>query len=204
MTNSDSKTFHGLTVAHSLPDGTIAFGQIKNSLSGTSLSGNWVLSQIEHDAISSVCRSHIVVSNKETLKLIEQVSNQSFYYGEFNALISSIQSAENALRIQWDEHLLENPKKAKTLVPPAWANWKNALTIEDPISSLVNSGRSAHPDSTPDDMKSLIALARMVRHVLDVWRDLEDSRFSRKFLNISKVEPRIWPPDWNLSERGSK
>ena len=98
----------------------------------------------------------------------------------------------------------ENPKKVKTLVPPKWANWVNVLEIEDPIRSLVNSGRSAHPDSTPEDMKSLIALARMVRHVLDQWRDLEESRFARKFLEASKADPALWPTNWEIDEMGTK
>ena len=204
MSHFDLGTFHGLVVAHALPSGKIAFGQVKNSLSGTSLSGNWIFSQDESDAISSVCRSHILVSTKGTLKLIESTSSQNVFYGDFDALVSSIQSVENDFKREWDAHLAENPKKAKTLVQPAWPNWQHNLRIEDPISSLINAGRSAHPESTPEDMKALIALARMVRHVLDIWRELEDSRSSRKFLEISKEDPRMWPPLWNIAERGSK
>ena len=204
MTNLNLDDFHGITVAQLLPDGTLTFGQVKNSLSGTSLSGNWHFSQNESDAISSVCRSHIVVSTQATLSQIEKASNQTIFYGDFAALVTSIQIEENELRSEWEKHLLENPKKAKTLVEPKWANWKNELNIADPVSSLIKSGRSAHPDSTPGDMKSLIAMARMVRHAIELWRDLEDGRFSRKFLNISKEDPRLWPPSWSVSQRGSK
>ena len=202
MTYLELGAFHGLVVAHTLPDGKIAFGQVKNSLFGTSLSGNWIFSRNESDAISSVCRSHILVSTKATVNLIESTSSQKVFYGDFDALVSSIQSLENDFKHEWESHLSKNPKKAKTLVQPAWPNWRNRSTIDDPISSLINAGRSAHPDSTPEDMKALIALARMVRQVLDIWRELEDSRFSRKFLEISKEEPRLWPPNWNVSEQG--
>ncbi len=204
MSDSELGAFHGLVVAYTLPDGKIAFGQVKNSLSGTSLSGNWIFSQNESDSISFVCRSHILISTKDTLKLVESTSSQNVFYGDFDELISSIQSLENDFKREWDSHLLNNPKKAKTLVQPAWPNWKNSLKISDPISSLINAGRSAHPDSTPEDMRALIALARMVRQVLDIWRELEDSRFARKFLEISKDEPKLWPPGWNINERGSK
>jgi hypothetical protein len=204
MTKHDLDKFHGITVAQLLPDGNLSFGQVKNSLSGTSLSGNWIFSQDDSDAVSSVCRSHIVVSTEATLRQIEKVSSQSIFHGDFAALVASIQTEENKLRSDWEKHLLDNPKKAKTLVEPNWANWKNELNIEDPVASLIKSGRSAHPDSTPDDMKSLIALARMVRHVIEIWRDVEDGRFSRKFLSISKEDPRLWPSSWTISKRGSK
>jgi hypothetical protein len=204
MTTFDSSKFYGLTVAQLLPDKCIAFGQIKNSISGTSLSGNWVFSQNEPDSISSVCKSHILISTKEALGSIEKNSNQTIFYGDFNELVSSIKSQEKDLKNEWEAYLLENPKKAKTLVSPSWANWSNALSIQDPIGSLSKSGRSAHPDSTPEEMKSLIALARMARQVLDIWRELEDSRVSRKFLEASKPDARLWPPDWAISERGPK
>ena len=118
--------------------------------------------------------------------------------------MSSIQTLEKNFRTEWETFLEGNPKKAKTLVPPKWSNWSNVLEIEDPIRSLANSGRSAYPDSTPDDMKSLIALARMVRHVLDQWRDLEDSRTARKFLEASKAEPALWPTNWHIAEVSPK
>jgi hypothetical protein len=204
MTSLALDDFHGITVAQLLLDGTLAFGQVKNSLSGSSLSGNWVFSQDDSDAISSVCRSHIVVSTEATLRQIEKASSQRIFHGNFGALTASIQTEENKLKIEWEKHLLENPKKAKTLVEPNWANWNNELNIEDPVTSLIKSGRSAHPESTPDDMKSLIALARMVRHVIDLWRETEDSRFSRKFLSISEEDPRLWPPSWTISQGGSK
>ena len=204
MTNLEQVNFHGLTVAQLLPDGRISLGQVKNAFSGTSLSGNWIFDIDNSDEISSVCRSHILIATQPTLELIRESCNQSVFDADFNELVSSIQSEEIKLRNEWDAHLLENPKKAKTLVQPTWANWENALAIEDPISSLNNLGRSAHPDSTPDDMKSLIALARMTRYVLDIWRELEESRFSRKFLSVSKEDPRLWPPNWKISERGSK
>ena len=204
MTNLELGKFHGLTVAQLLPDGQISFGQVKNALSGTALSGNWVFAQNMSGEISAVCRSHILVATQQTVELIRKTSNQIIFHGDFNELLASIQSEEIELRTEWDAHLLKNPKKAKTLVEPTWANWENALAIEDPVSSLNNLGRSAHPDSTPDDMKSLIALARMTKYVLDIWRELEESRFSRKFLNVSKEDPRLWPPNWRISEQGSK
>jgi hypothetical protein len=204
MTNFELEKFHGLTVAQLLPDESIAFGQVKNSLTGTSLSGNWLFSQKDSDAISSVCRSHILISNMVTLERITRSSSQNIFYGNFDDFVSSIKSDEENLRIEWEAHLQENPKKAKTLVSPTWANWKNTLSVEDPIGSLIASGRSAHPDSTPDDMKSLIALARMARHVLDIWRELENSRISRKFLKGSREAERLWPHNWQIERLRSK
>jgi hypothetical protein len=202
--NSDTTTFHGLVVAHVLPDESLAFGQVKNSLLGTSLSGNWIFSKDDSDGISSVCRSHILIATEEVLGIIENVSSQSIFYGDFNELVSSIQSLERDLKESWEKHLLENPKKTKTLVEPNWSKWMNVLEISNPIESLTQSGKSAHPDSTPDDMKSLIALGRMARHVLDNWRELEENRVAKKFLKLSQVEPRIWPPNWVISERETK
>ncbi len=204
MKCSNLNRFHGIAVAHLLSDDSIAFGQVKNSLSGTSLSGNWIFTSSDHEEISSVCRSHILISNSETLRAVEKNSDHSFFFGDFKNLMSSIQSLETNFRAEWESFLEGNPKKAKTLVPPKWANWANPFEIEDPISSLANSGRSAYPDSTPEDMKSLIALARMVRHVLDQWRDLEDSRIARRFLEASKAEPALWPANWEIAEVGPK
>lgn len=204
MTVSGSNIFHGVTVAYLLPGERIAFGQVKNSILGTTLSGNWIFSKDDSESISSVCRSHILVSSKETLSVIENFSNQSVVFGDFDELIASIKLLEEDLRNAWVGYLEENPKKAKTLVPPKWANWLSDLTLDDPIQSLTKSGKSAHPDSTPEDMQSLIALARLVRYALDNWRELEENRFTRKFLHTSKEEQQLWPPNWNLSHRGQK
>jgi len=204
MTISGASMFHGVTVAYLLPNESIAFGQVKNSMSGTTLSGNWIFSKDESESISSVCRSHILVSSKETLNFIESISTQSFAFGDFDELVSSIRHLEDVFRKEWVGYLAENPKKAKTLVPPKWATWLSHLSIDEPIQSLNKSGRSAHPDSTPVDMQSLIALARMVRYVLDIWRELEENRFSRKFLQSSKVNPQLWPPNWDVTDRSEK
>lgn len=204
MTNLELNSFYGLTVAQLLPDKSISFGQVKNTFSGTSLSGNWVLEQNDSDAISSVCRSHILIASKETLGAVEKATSQQIFFGDFNELLISIQAEEQNFKSEWEAYLLANPKKAKTLVPPNWANWSNELSVNEPIESLNRLGRSAHPESTPDDMTALIALARMVRHVIEIWRDLEDSRKSRKFLTSSSEDPRLWPPNWRISERGVK
>lgn len=204
MEGSSLNRFHGITVAHLLSDDSIAFGQIKNSLLGTSLSGNWIFSTSDMHAIASVCRSHILISNNETFNAIEKKSDQTIFYGNFSDLVSSIQALEANFRTEWESFLVANPKKAKTLVTPKWANWENVFEVEDPIRSLSNSGRSAHQDSTPEDMKTLIALARMVRHVLDQWRELEDSRVARKFLEASKAVQSIWPNNWEIIEMDPK
>jgi len=194
---------YGITVAHLLSDQNIAFGQIKNSISGTSLSGNWVFSSKQRNEITSICRSHILISNLKTRRALEAISKVDFTFGDFPYFLTCVKDEELNLKNEWEAHIFENPKKAKTLVTPVWPSWQTDLSIEDPIQALTRSGKSAHPDSTPDDMKSLIALARIVRHALDNWRDLEDIRIGRKYLGLSKGEPRLWPPAWEIKVCGS-
>ena len=204
MIEQNQDKIYGITVACLLPDGTIAFGQVKNTLSGTSLSGNWVFSIDQFEAIISVCRSHILIADEETCRALETTSGLKFLFGEFSDFVNCVKGAEKRLKDEWEEHVLENPKKTKTLVPPVWPHWHNDLTIHNPIQALSNSGKSAHPDSTPEDMKSLIALARIVRHALENWRSLEDMRVARKYLDIAVGKQKIWPTDWKISERGAK
>jgi|UPI00048AFDFA hypothetical protein len=195
---------YGITVACLLPDGTIAFGQVKNTLSGTSLSGNWVFSVDQFDAITSVCHSHVVIADEETRRALEAISGLNFLFGEFGEFVNCVMESEKRFKDEWEEYLVKNPKKTKTLVTPVWPHWHDDLSIDNPIQSLSNSGKSAHPDSTPEDMKALIALARIVRHALDNWRSLEDMRVARKYLDLSVGEQKFWPSDWKISEGGTK
>lgn len=204
MKDRQSIEFCGITVACALSNETIAFGQVKNSLSGTTLSGNWIIDADDARGLSSLCRSHVLISDVDTFNSIQTALNDELYFGDFNELVSSIKSLEKEFRDEWDRYLFENPKKAKTLAEPRWLTWPHVLDINYPVQSLVKSGKSAHPDSTPEDMRSLIALARMVRQVLDNWRFLEDQRSVRKFLETSNQLPRLWPPSWKIVQGASK
>lgn len=204
MKDQEANGFYGIVVACAVDSKTIAFGQVKNSLSGTSLSGNWIIDVNDPHGMGSICRSHVLISDVSTFNSIQTALKDEVYFGEFNELVLCIKSAEKEFRDEWENYLSENPKKAKTLVEPSWLSWPNILDINYPVESLVQSGKSAHPESTPEDMRSLIAMARMVRQVLDNWRSIEEQRTVRKFLKTSNELPRLWPPGWKIIQGVSK
>ena len=186
----------GAVVCWALSRDQLAFGQIKNSLSSTSLSGNWVIEIDDVSAIESICRSHVLISNDLVFQKLKNSGAGNINRGDLHDFLSRSTQVQSEVDQQWRQHLVANPKKVNSLVAPNWPNWLEGIDLSLPIETLTRNGKSPHPDNTPEDMKDLIATARVVKSVLDNWRDIEEQRYSKKFLEISKLEIRLWPPGW--------
>ena len=57
-------------------------------------------------------------------------------------------------------------------------------------------GKLATPLGTPDEMKRLISAARLLRHLIDMWRLDEQERSNRKYIQGKEADTTILPKAW--------
>ena len=106
------------------------------------------------------------------------------------------EDAEQALVETWVAYRDEEPKKRAKLKPLAARTWPAVGEDGDAAKILKRVGRSPYPDSTPTNMRDIIALARLVGYVMETWYDLEAERISRAYLNEGDTTRRLYPPEW--------
>lgn len=157
-----------------------------------SLSGAWKVSKNDSETLANLCANHIVINNKA----IPPDLALGIQFAELHLLVRSIDEISGDLVAAWESYLASDPKKKNLKRPssPTLPILKGSNYDAEKILSLL--GKAGITNETPEDMRELISLSRVVLYLLECWIETEAQRTSRKYLGPNPKNPRQFPSDW--------
>lgn len=186
----------GIATLNAAPKGRLAIQHVTLNFEGATLTGSWLLGGVELANTQPLITQWIPVGDAEGLKTAAKVLGSELSSGSLVELVVMCRSAEFELRKQWESHRAEDPKKREKLVPIPEIRWPDLHNHEEPASALQSIGITPHPTNTPEEMRSPLALARVVQYIGNCWTDLETQRTTRKYLLSHSLPREILPGPW--------
>jgi HPt (histidine-containing phosphotransfer) domain-containing protein len=186
----------GIATLNADSRGGLAIQHVALNIEGATLTGSWLLDGAELASTQPLITHWIPVGDAEGLKVAANVLGGELPSASLAELVAMCRSAESEIRQQWDSHQAEDPKKREKLVPIRQVAWPEIDGHEQPARALETIGVTPHPTSTPREMQTPLALARLVQYIGNCWAELETQRTSRKYLRSSSLPREILPGEW--------
>lgn len=160
------------------------------------LSGAWEFPIIERENISNVLsgRLLIVLGNEDKFK--DFIDDSNYVYLTAKPFLDEARIAASDALFAYESFKAENPTKRKKMVVPDFYDWPDAIDFNQSAKFLESIGKMATPDSTPNGFKNVLATARLVKHLVDMWHLDEQDRSSRKYVEEKEAEITILPAAW--------
>lgn len=178
------ETEGGLAIHHVTTDGA--------------LTGIWFLPDPTAKEVADRLAHWIVVGTQDGIKRTEAVLGEPVGSADLAGLVDAAKEALDYLEATWQDYRDAEPKKRANLVPLAAKTWPTIADDGDAAAILSRVGVTPFPESTPADMRDVLALARLVQYLVTMWADLETERTSRPYLHDG-TPARPLPPAWSES-----
>jgi hypothetical protein len=89
------------------------------------------------------------------------------------------------------------PKMAKRKFEPIFMNnWGFEIDLGNPGKTLESFQKRSEIIGTPPEMKYVIQISWLLKHLIEMWKQDEAERFGRKAMDPSFAEFRILPESW--------
>lgn len=89
------------------------------------------------------------------------------------------------------------PKVVKRKFEPFYFNdWSFQVDLKNPAKTLEQLGKRSLIDGTPKEMFKVNTFSRLIKYLLEKWKEDESERFARKFMDESFQEFKILPETW--------
>jgi hypothetical protein len=186
----------GIAVVHRSPDGALALEHVSVNEDGGSLSGAWLLDRPERAQLLSLLSHWVVVGTEGGLIQASKVLSEPLPSANLISLIAACQKSEEVIHKAWREYKDEDLQKRSKLVPLRSPKWPDTSRAHDPASMLQQVGMSAFPETTPPEMRGVLAESRLAKYTVDSWQEIEADRLSRPYLANLWAERQLLPTDW--------
>ena len=110
--------------------------------------------------------------------------------------IEEAKFAAKEAAISFDSYKADSPLKRNKLVAPEFYNWPDSINLNNATEILESMGKLAIPLGTPNEMKRIIAAARLLRFLIDKWHSDEQERNNRKYIQGNEADITILPKAW--------
>ena len=94
-----------------------------------------------------------------------------------------------------DRKLLPKVVKMK-LAPPEFYEWPETISLNSSEEVLTSLGKLGKISGTDEDMRNVLASARLIKHFIDKWRGDEIERRNRLYVLDSEAIVSILPTSW--------
>ncbi len=186
----------GFAVVDETNLGGLAIHHVSIRDEGVFFTGAWILRGPQPKEIQDRLSHRIPIGTVDGIKRIEAILGESFHSADLTDLVAACETAEESLNATWREYQSEEPKKRVNLVPLAARTWPAVTEDGDAARILKQIGKQPHPESTPPEMRDVLALARLVGYISETWYELEGERISRAYLNEGDTNRSLYPPAW--------
>lgn len=186
----------GIATINAVSERQIIIQHVALSLDGATLAGAWHLDDANFSAIPNLITHWIPVGDKQGLELAAIAVHDPLFGASLVDLVAMGRNSEDSLRVEWENHQGDDPKKREKLVPIKQIGWPEIRDIETPSKALESVGRTPYPTTTPREVRTSLALARLVQYIANCWTELEAERVIRKYLSGSQRKREILPPNW--------
>ena len=188
--------FVSLAIIEMTSDERIIIEALSVSKSEVVLSGAWDFSVQDIDSIKGVLACSLLLPLGDEKRLREFLIDSKYMYLELKPFLEEAKLAAREAVISYDSYKAENLSKRKKLVAPEFYNWPDSVNLNNATDILDSMGKLAIPLGTPDEMKRLIAAARVLKHLIDKWRLDEQERINRKYIQGNEADATILPKAW--------
>ena len=159
------------------------------------LTGIWFLPAPSRAEVIDRLAHWIVVGTKDGIDRTEAILEESVGSADLAGLVAAAEEAQDSLETAWLKYKEGESKKRANLKPLAAPSWPLITADGDAATILGRIGRQPFCDSTPEAMRDVLALARLVQYLVMLWRDLEMERTSRTYVSDG-TPPMPLPPQW--------
>jgi len=186
----------GFAVVDETQKGDLAIHHVSIRDEGVFYTGAWVLRGPSSKEIQDRLRHWIPIGTVDGITKIKATIKESFTSANLTTLVTACEAAEDSLNETWREYQNKEPKKRANLVPLGAHTWPSVTKDVDAARILKQIGRQPPPESTPSEMRGVLALARLVGYISETWYELEGERISRAYLNNGDTRRAKYPPTW--------
>ena len=178
--------------------GALIVHHVSVSDEGAKFTGMWEFLDPENQptVVRDRLTHWIVIGTRDGIDRAEKVMGHIVTSADLAGLVLACEKAEQELVETWEVYRDEEPKKRANLKPLAARTWPSVSEDGDAAKILKRVGKLPFPESTPNDSRDILALARLIAYVIDTWFDLETDRISRAYLNEGDVIRRLYPTEW--------
>lgn len=160
------------------------------------LAGAWTLSLNDYETISSVISSKSVIVLGDVDEFKAFIRNPELRYLDVASFLQEAKIAAAEGLVAFDDYLSADKVKRKKLVRPIFYDWPDAIDFNNSTLHLKELGKLGALPSTPSIMKSTLATARLVQHLVEMWHSDEQERNNRKYIEGESAEITILPRCW--------
>lgn len=186
----------GIAVVDETIDAALAIEHVTVGDAGAVLSGAWVLPDPTASDVDTLLRQWIVIGTRDGIDRVSRNLGRPVASADLRDLVAACQSAEATILARWQAYKDEEPKKRANLVPVRAPTWPKVQRNADAVEILRGLGRIAVPPGCAEEMKDVLAPARLVEYVINAWQELESERLSRPYLAASDPRRATLPAAW--------
>lgn len=191
-----------------------AIETISVDLEECTLSGAWEFESLINPDVDNILHNHLLILVGIS-KSVEELSSRSEQIVEIPTFITDASATAKDGVSKFDTYLQTNikqyndylkirpvdrknmPKVTKKKLEPIYQHsWDILYNQNNPELTLRQLGKREEIPGTPKSMKRLISTSWLTKYLIDRWREDENERKSRKYLDFETVESEILPKSW--------
>lgn len=208
-------SYGSLAVVEVQAQGEVAIETVSVTTDTCDLSGAWLIPIEQLKEVSQIIdgRLLIIIGSRTQAKeilvnnLSSEVSIQEFVVEADKDASAAIKAFEKYL-IQNDEayskYMLINPTERKLLpkvvkkklIHPEFYDWPKEIDVTRPNEFLVSQRRIGEISGADPKLKNVLATAKLVKFLIDMWRRDEFERKNRLYVNDTDAVVSILPNCW--------
>ncbi len=188
--------YAAIAIVEMTNDGKIIIESLSVSRKEVILSGAWNFSMQETESIKRVLTGSFLLLLGEEKRLRDLLGDSEYVYLEMQPFIEEAKFAAKEAAISFDSYKADSPLKRNKLVAPEFYNWPDSVNLNNATEILQSMGKLATPLGTLNEMKRIIAAARLLRYLIDKWHSDEQERNNRKYIQGNEADITILPKAW--------
>lgn len=209
------QNYASVAVLEQIDDSNIAIWKVSVSTDGAELSGAWIFSNQEFvnnlDILTNDLILETEVSSPNQLLLNKFASHEvrvSDFLHEaridaeigmtaFNNFVNeNEQKYKEYMSVEASARKLLPKVQKKQLVSPEFKIWPEHLELKQSIGYLLANGKTGLLNNERKDLSSILASARLVQLLIQMWQSDEAERKNRIYMEDQSAEVTILPRSW--------
>jgi hypothetical protein len=212
---SGIKTYGSVAIAEVLPKGEIAIEAISITPESCELSGAWIISVGEEEVLHQILADRLLIpigdrtmAVAKLSKFLDQEVNIQDFIDEARidakSALNSFEEYVCQSDLEYAQYMSINPtdRKAlpkivkKKLVAPDFYQWPILVDLNKSQDFLKSVGKLGEISGTPIGMRNVLAAARSIKLMVDMWHRDEIERSNRLYVVDQAAQIAILPNCW--------
>ena len=212
---STAVSYTSIAIVEFLPSEIIAIEVISVTPETCELSGAWLIEPNNLAKLNQIIDGRLVIFMGDKSKLTSYVATYPVSEVDLQDFIDEARKDASSALQAFGEYISQNELEYKTymsiklterrllpkvikkkLVLPEFYAWPETLEINSAEEFLTSRGELGNFIGTDIDIKNALIGARLVKHLVDMWRSDEIERSNRLYVNDNEAIVSIIPTIW--------